>query len=111
MFKYLSPKTVTSIGNYAFAYSTLSSVTVPENVSSLGDKAFSYCASLEEVIYCTKNISSLGSTSSVFYNAGSDSSGISVYFTSSVESVPAYLFMYRVQPTAPILHLWRLRTA
>lgn len=47
-----SEYTVTSIGSYAFAYSTsFTSVTVPESVTVIGNYAFSNCTSLKEVIF------------------------------------------------------------
>jgi len=42
---------VTSIGDYAFASSSLMSVIIPESVTSIGDYAFYDCRSLESVYY------------------------------------------------------------
>ena len=44
------PKTVTSIGNYAFyGYENLTSITIPDSVTSIGDCAFEYCIELTSV--------------------------------------------------------------
>ncbi len=40
------PNSVTSIGNHAFEYSSLTSLTIPNSVTSIGDSAFSWCMSL-----------------------------------------------------------------
>ena len=45
------PNSVTSIGNYAFAWCTgLTSITIPNSVTSIGDYAFAYCESLISII-------------------------------------------------------------
>jgi hypothetical protein len=38
------PNSVTSIGDYAFAYCSLTSVTIPNSVTSIGNNAFAYCS-------------------------------------------------------------------
>ncbi len=43
---YTVPKTVTSIGDYAFADSALTGVTIPGGVTSIGGSAFNFCAGL-----------------------------------------------------------------
>ena len=44
------PDSVTSIGDYAFAYcDSLESVTIPDSVTSIGDRAFSGCDSLASI--------------------------------------------------------------
>ena len=45
------PESVTSIGDYAFAFSSLTSVTIPESVTSIGDNAFYGCINLTDVYY------------------------------------------------------------
>ena len=45
----LDGKKVTSIGEAAFEFAEITSVTIPDGVTSIGDKAFQFCASLETV--------------------------------------------------------------
>ena len=40
---------VTSIGDMAFAYCGLTSVTIPNSVTSIGDRAFEYCKGLTSI--------------------------------------------------------------
>ena len=50
--EYTIPNSVTSIGEWAFAYCTsLTSITIPDSVTSIGDRAFYHCDSLTSV-YC-----------------------------------------------------------
>lgn len=43
------PDTLTKIGEEAFAYSSLTSITIPNNVTSIGNYAFEECEELENV--------------------------------------------------------------
>lgn len=43
------PEGVTSIGDYAFYYCSLSSVTIPVSITSIGQFAFSYCSKMKGV--------------------------------------------------------------
>ena len=44
------PKSVTSIGDYAFlACRNLAAITIPGGMTSIGERAFSYCSSLESI--------------------------------------------------------------
>ena len=44
------PDSVTSIGNYAFEYCTgLTSITIPDSVTSIGDRAFGHCTGLTSI--------------------------------------------------------------
>ena len=46
------PDSVTSIGDYAFAYcSGLTSIMIPDSVTSIENYAFSHCSSLTSVYY------------------------------------------------------------
>ena len=47
--EYTIPDGVTTIGSYAFSYSTLTSVTIPESVTAIEDYAFSNCSNLKKV--------------------------------------------------------------
>ena len=42
---------VTVIGNQAFRYNDLTSVTIPDSVTSIGDFAFQYCDNLTDIYY------------------------------------------------------------
>ncbi|MDP4270212.1 MAG: leucine-rich repeat domain-containing protein [Bacteroidota bacterium] len=47
---YTPPATVTSIGNYAFAFcDSLTSVTIPTSVITIGENAFNYCKSITSI--------------------------------------------------------------
>jgi hypothetical protein len=49
---YVIPDSVTSIGNYAFAFcESLTSITIPDSVTSIGNSAFSGCSSLRAVTF------------------------------------------------------------
>ena len=54
------PDNITSIGDYAFAACTsLTSVTIPESVTSIGDYAFDYCTSLTSITI-PESVTSIG---------------------------------------------------
>ncbi len=48
---YSIPKSVTSIGNYAFSDCSISNITIPENVTIIGFGAFDYCSFLTSVYF------------------------------------------------------------
>ena len=84
---------VTSIGDSAFYHCDgLTSVTIGNSVTSIGNYAFYYCTGLTEINYNAKAVTDLTSSSDVFYNAGTDGSGIKVTFGEKVKKVPDYLF-------------------
>ncbi|MGN1227763.1 MAG: leucine-rich repeat domain-containing protein, partial [Christensenellales bacterium] len=63
------PKSVTSIGDYAFYYcSKLTSITIPEGVTSIGSNAFYNCGSITSITI-PNSVTSIGSNA--FYNCGS----------------------------------------
>ena len=52
------PNSVTSIGDYAFGNcSSLAAITIPENLTTLGDYVFSDCSTLNSVVWNAKNCS------------------------------------------------------
>ena len=84
---------VTGIGSSAFYNrSSLTEITIPARVTSIGDEAFYGCSNLTEINYNAAAVADLTSDSNVFYNAGSNSDGITVVFGESVKNIPAYLF-------------------
>ena len=87
------PESVTSIGDYAFTMCTsLTSITIPASVTSIGEEAFRDCTGLTEINFNATNMSDLASGNYVFYNAGQDSTGITVNIGENVTRIPAYLF-------------------
>ena len=57
---YSIPSSVTSIGDWAFAYcSSLTSVTIPASVTSIGNRAFEECSSLSSVVI-PSSVTSIG---------------------------------------------------
>lgn len=46
---------LTSIGEYAFAYSSFENILIPENVTNIDDNAFFYCKNLSKVIFPIKS--------------------------------------------------------
>ena len=59
------PTNITSIGNYAFAYSNVKSVMIGNSVTTIGQYAFAYCASLQTVTI-DDSVASIGDYA--FYN-------------------------------------------
>ena len=59
------PTNITSIGNYAFAYSNVKSVMIGNSVTTIGQYAFAYCASLQTVTI-DDSVTSIGDYA--FYN-------------------------------------------
>jgi len=45
------PGSVTTIGSYAFGYSTITSITIPDRITSIGSYAFEYCKALTSVYF------------------------------------------------------------
>ncbi len=43
------PNSITSIGDYAFSYSGIMNITIPENVTNIGNYAFCKCLWLESI--------------------------------------------------------------
>lgn len=81
-------KNITSIGNYAFYYCPLTSVTISDSVTSVGEGAFKNCTSLTSVTI-GGGVTSIGSEA--FYYC---SSLTSVTIPDSVTSIGDYAFIY-----------------
>jgi len=90
-----------AIGSYAFNdCSRLKTITLPENLRDIGEYAFYGCVNLETINLNSRSLSNFsGKTSDpsldnyVFYNAGVESSGISVNVGPYVEKIPAFMFI------------------
>ena len=82
------PDTVTTIGQYAFAYSGLRSITIPDGVTSIGSSAFRECRKLTSIII-GNSVTSIGD--SAFYGC----SGLtSITLPNSVTTIGQYAFAY-----------------
>ena len=55
------PNSVTSIGSYAFRYSSLTSVTIPNSVTEIGNNAFQSCSALKSVTI-SNNVTGISSS-------------------------------------------------
>jgi len=85
--EYTIPKSVTSIGNYAFkGCDKLTSITIPKSVTSIGDYAFSGCDGLKSITI-PNSVTSIGS------GAFAHSNGLtSLTIPNSVTSIGSYEF-------------------
>ena len=81
------PDGVTSIGKWAFMWSTLTSITIPDSVTSIDNSAFSYC--------CLKSITIPNSITSIGSYAFWGCTGVnSVTIPKNVTSIGDYAFGY-----------------
>lgn len=91
---------ISQIGDSAFEDNIyLKSVTLPKSITQLGRCAFKNCINLSSVTIngdladqSSSSIYSSSSSYSTFYNAGTNTTGMTVTFGSSVTRIPAYLF-------------------
>ena len=91
---------IRSVGEFAFEGNVyLKSVTIPSVITSLERGAFKNCTNLSSVTINGNlgdangwSTSDWAENYSVFYNAGTNTDGMTVTFGSGVTSVPAYLF-------------------
>lgn len=80
------PESVTSIGEFAFCYSKITSLTIPGSVKSIGSQAFEYCSDLTEV-NIEDGLSEIG-----YYVFGHCENLIKVRVPNSVASINRYAF-------------------
>lgn len=79
------PKTVTTIGEYAFDYSGLETISLPQSLTSIGENAFAYSDLTSITI--PNSVTSIGE--STFYGCENLTS---VTFSDKLEVIPAYTF-------------------
>ena len=98
--------TVKYIGDSVFEGNTrLTSVTIPKKIIGIGDCAFKNCVNLKTINYNAESVNDCDSDSiyynnaGVFYNAGTNTDGMTVIFGNTVKYIPAYLFATRQDKT------------
>ena len=98
--------TVKYIGDSVFEGNTrLTSVTIPKKITGIGDCAFKNCVNLKTINYNAESVKDCDSDSiyynsaGVFYNAGTNTDGMTVTFGNTVKYIPAYLFATRQDKT------------
>ena len=100
--------TVKYIADSVFEGNTaLTSVTIPKKITKIGKCAFKNCVNLKTINYNAESVNDCSSNSinayddtdawgsarnSVFYNAGTNTTGMTVIFGNTVKYIPAYLF-------------------
>ena len=80
--------TVTAIGNSAFYFKSITSITIPDSVTSIGDYSFNYCNSLN-TITIPDSVTSIGNYS--FNNCNSLNT---ITIPDSVTSIGTFAFFY-----------------
>ena len=85
------PNSVTSIGEFAFAYcSGLTSVAIPNSVTSIGDGAFAYCSGLTSVTFNAEKCTEMGSNSRPVFNGCKSLTTLTI--GDKVTTIPDYAF-------------------
>jgi len=81
------------IGFGAFAYTSLTQITIPVGVKLIQTGAFGYLKNLTIINYNAESLSDQPSATSIlFTDAGTSASGITVNFGKKVKTIPDYLF-------------------
>jgi hypothetical protein len=86
------PDNVKSIGNGAFCFSGLETVTIGTGVKEIDVNAFDQCYSLKQINYNATNCNSVGNNRSPFTACGKDAGSLSLIIGDGVISIPDYLF-------------------
>ena len=82
-----------SIGEYSFMNCTsLTAVTLPENLTKIGREAWFNCTSLTSIVFRCGKIGKISEYAQVFYNAGRGGDGITVTFEAPMTRIPDSLF-------------------
>lgn len=84
--------TVTSIGGWAFENATATRLSIPKTVTSIGDSAFADMVNCKTVEFLPKNCADLSPNHFAFLALGENTSGVQIIFGKDVRRVPAYLF-------------------
>ena len=87
---------------------SLTTITIPKSTKTIGECAFKNCVNLKSINYNAESVYDCSSNSmngfddtdddwgsamnSVFYNAGTNTTGMTVTFGNTVKSIPEYLF-------------------
>lgn len=94
----------TEIGHHAFYYvKYMKQIEIPASMTSIGKYAFYHTEELERLDFYAVNMEDLGSMNYVFYEAGSRSTELTVYFGAQVQRIPAYLFCANSGSTSPLI--------
>ena len=95
-------KPITKIENYAFKdCTTMTSITISENIKNFGKEAFKNCISLTEIKYNATLAEDFNSYQGVFDNIGKNASGVTLFIGKNVTKIPSYLFASQDSPNAP----------
>lgn len=86
-------KPIIKIGQYAFAQTNITSVTLGENITTLSKEAFRECLLLETINYNCINATMNVSNAQMWRDAGKNSGGITVNIGDNVTSIPDTLFL------------------
>lgn len=81
------------IGSYSFRYTPIKSITIPETVTTVGECAFYGCEKLESIYFNAKYVKNWSTYSGMFYRAGAQGSGITLYVGPEVTYIPEYMFV------------------